>query len=164
MRRLRAQSTQGGFSLAELAAIFVILGVLALAGVPKFQVMVERSKATEAFIYLGKIQAAQERYNARAGRYASQLQDLDVELEFPRHFRFGSLTSFKWETHWQLRVFRAGPSSGYQAYSVCYNQDGYDPLRSSIPAEFAMGGIGGMQTPGGGVPPSTPEPSGQVVN
>ncbi len=162
MRKFKVRSTQAGFSLTELAVVVVILGVLALIGVPKFKVVAERSKAAEAFVYLGQIQAAQERHNARAGRYAARLEDLDVDLEFPRHFRFGSLTSFKWETHWQLRIFRAGPSGGNQAYSVCYNQDGYDPRRSSIPAKFAMGGIGGMQVPGGGVPPSKPRPSGRI--
>lgn len=162
MKRFFSKHSASGFSLSELAVVVVILGVLAMVGVPKFQIMVEGAKADEAFVYLAHIQGAQERYNARTGRYASKISDLDIELEFPKHFRMGTLTSFKWETHWQLRIFRHGPSSGNQSYSVCFNQDGFDPARSSIPASLAPGGRGGKLTPGGAVPPSKPQPSGRI--
>ncbi len=164
MKTLIPRKSNSGFSLTELAIVVVILGVLALIGVPKYQTIVESAKAEEAFIYLAQIQAAQERYNARTGTYANSISKLDVELDFPKHFRMGTLTSFKWETHWQLRIFRTGPSGGNGNYSVCFNQDGYDQARSSIPAAIAPGGRGGAQTPGNGVPPSppTPQPTGRI--
>lgn len=162
MKILPLSKSKAGFSLTELVVVIVILGVLALIGVPKFQVAVESSKAEGAIVYLASIQAAQERYNARTGRYADDVRKLDVEMDFPKFFRLGSLTSFDWETQWQMRIFRHGSSGGKGAYSICFNQDGYDPSRSSIPNSLAPGGKGGKLQPGSGVPPSKPRPSGRI--
>ncbi|MBC8406127.1 MAG: prepilin-type N-terminal cleavage/methylation domain-containing protein [Planctomycetes bacterium] len=161
MHTAHKPAPQSGFSLTELSVVVAILGILALIGVPKFQTVVEGSKAQEAFIYLAHIQGAQERYNARSGVYAKKISDLDIEIDFPKHFRMGTLTSFNWETQWQLRIFRSGPSGGSGGYSVCFNQDGYSPVRSSIPADYAPGRRGGHLTPGNTVPPS-PKPSGRI--
>ena len=50
-----------GFSLVELSVVVIIIGVLAAFGVPRMLKSVERSKASEAFKWLGSLRAAQER-------------------------------------------------------------------------------------------------------
>jgi len=50
--------------------VVVILGVLAMMGVPRYQVAVEKAKASEAYGYLAHIAKAQEMHRARAGVYS----------------------------------------------------------------------------------------------
>src|SRR5438445_13120620 len=78
-----------GFTLVELAVVIVIIGVLAAFGVPRFLKSVERAKAAEAFSYLSAVRAAQERYNAREGTYASDLTALDIKLQSPKYVTVG---------------------------------------------------------------------------
>jgi type IV pilus assembly protein PilA len=125
-----------GFSLVELTIVVVILGVLATMAVPRYRVSVERAKSAEAFTYLAQVAGAQERYNARAGKYARNLKDLDIQLSSPTHFRVGQVTSHKWQTKWQLTLTRQGPSSGFGNYTVTWNQIGFSPRRSSVKNEL----------------------------
>ncbi len=126
------KSGKGGFSLVELTIIVVILGVLAMMGVPRYQKVVERAKAAEAFTYLAQIEGAQERHNARTGTYAKSARQLDTAISTPKHFRVHNFTSYNWETQWEMKVQRTGASSGFGAYTVTWNQDGFQRARSSI--------------------------------
>lgn len=130
------KGNKGGFSLVELTIVVVILGVLAMMGVPRYQGVVERAKAAESFTYLAQIEGAQERHNARTGTYAKYLSQLDVTIPSPKHFRVASFTSYNWQTQWELKVSRSGASSGFGAYTVTWNQDGFQRARSSIHADL----------------------------
>jgi prepilin-type N-terminal cleavage/methylation domain-containing protein len=116
---------RNGFTLVELAVVIVIIGVLAAFGVPRFLKSVERSKAAEAFAYLTTVRAAQERYQARQGTYASDLTQLDIEMQTPKYFSVGTCTAT--ENTWSLTMTRLPGSSGYGQYTVTYTQDGFDP-------------------------------------
>src|SRR5207247_1115082 len=100
-------------------------GVLAAFGVPRFLKSVERSKAAEAFAYLSSVRAAQERYQARQGTYASDLAQLDIDMSTPKYFDVGSITAT--ENTWTLTLTRKTGSSGYGQYTVIFTQDGFDP-------------------------------------
>jgi len=130
------RSHQGGFSLVELTIVVVILGVLAMMGVPRYQQVVERAKAAEAFTYLAQIEAAQERHNAVKGVFATRVSDLDVDVPTPNHFNVGAFTSYDWQTQWELRLTRGGASSGFGNYTVTWNQDGFTRYRSSLAEEL----------------------------
>lgn len=123
---------RAGFTLVELAVVIVIIGVLAAFAVPRFRSSVERSKAAEAFNYLASIQAAQERYHARQGTYATELLDLDIRFTEPKYFLVGEFEST--ETVWSLTLTRTGSSAGYGAYTVTFTESGFDAnsTRSSI--------------------------------
>lgn len=123
---------QAGFSLVELTIVVVILGVLAMMAVPRYQTAVERAKAAEAFNYLAQIEAGQERHNARTGEYAQALGSLDVKVPTPKHFSVGTFTSYDWQTQWELRLTRSGAFSGFGNYTVTWNQDGFERSRSSL--------------------------------
>jgi type IV pilus assembly protein PilA len=133
MQPLRKPTTaSGGFSLVELTVVVVILGVLAMVGVPKYRTVVERAKSAEAFTYLAHIEGAQERYNATKGKYAKRMGQLDVKVPRPEHFRVGRFSSVDWQTQWELKLTRSQKSSGFGHYRVTWNQDGFQPARSSI--------------------------------
>ncbi len=140
------------FSLVELAVVVIIIGVLAAFGVPRMLKSVERSKAAEAFKYLAAVRAAQERYQAREGTYASVLTDLDMEQSAPKYFTVGTVAagvSGSLEDSWTLTLTRQGASAGYGAYTVTFTEEGYDTVNSTIhgmPDINPMGGVAGGGT------------------
>lgn len=130
------KNSKAGFSLVELTIVVVILGVLAMMAVPRYQTAVERTKASEAFAYLAQVEGAQERYNARKGEYAKKLSDLDISIDAPEFFSVGNFTSYNWQTKWELKLTRKGASSGFGAYTVTWNEDGFARSRSSLDDEL----------------------------
>jgi len=136
-----AKRKNSGFTLVELAVVVVIIGVLAAFAVPRFLASVERSKAAEAFNYLATIHSSMERYHARQGTYATTLDELDIDLVDPEYFTVGAVTvpsgESSLETGWEVELTRVGASAGYGAYTVVFNQDGFDPVNSTISAEIS---------------------------
>jgi prepilin-type N-terminal cleavage/methylation domain-containing protein len=137
----KSRRNSAGFTLVELAVVVVIIGVLAAFAVPRFLASVERSKAAEAFNYLATVHSAQERYHARQGTYADQLAKLDTVMVSPEYFSVGDIAvpsgSDSLETGWELALTRAGAAAGYGAYTVVFNQDGFDTTNSTIVAEVS---------------------------
>ena len=134
-----------GFTLVELAVVVVIIGVLAAFAVPRFIASVERSKAAEAFNYLSAVQAAQERYHARQGTYASLIADLDIKFSAPKYYTVGAIafgSTGDLEDSWTLALTRSGASAGYGAYTVVWNEEGFDTIASTIVAIPAINPMG----------------------
>ena len=134
---MKKMITKSGFTLVELAVVIVIIGILAAFAVPRFRASVERSKAAEAFNYLSAIQAAQERYHAKQGTYASDRTTLDIQFTDPKYFTVGVISpgsgeGASLETGWSMTLTRFGPAAGYSAYTVTYTQEGFDAENSTI--------------------------------
>jgi prepilin-type N-terminal cleavage/methylation domain-containing protein len=132
----KINKANGGFSLVELTIVVVILGVLSMMAVPRYQTAVERAKGAEAFTYLAQIAGAQERHNARSGEYAQSVGALDINMSAPKHFSVGNFTSYDWQTQWELKLTRSGASSGFGNYTVAWNQEGFARSRSSLDTDL----------------------------
>src|SRR5262249_28235408 len=127
-----------GFTLVELAVVIVIIGGLAAFGVPKFLQSVEKSKASESFNYWSTVQAAQERYMAQNGGDwpTSNPDKLDIVLPTLQYFSAPTITSddtTAGSPTWSGTLTRIAGSSSYGAYTVAWNQDGFDATNSTIP-------------------------------
>lgn len=135
--RLDRKRESDGFTLVELIIVVVVIGLLTTFAVPRFMNSVERTKAMEAYNYLSKVQAAQARYHARLGRYADDVRKLDGKLPSTVYFRVGAIavpaTASSLDTGWELVLTRSGPSAGYGAYRVVFDDEGFDKLDSTIP-------------------------------
>src|SRR5262249_46511977 len=86
------------------------------------------------------VHSAQERYHARQGQYADALTKLDTKMPPPTYFTAGTIavpsTATSLETGWELPLTRTGASAGYGAYTVIFNEEGFDKTNSTIPDEI----------------------------
>jgi Tfp pilus assembly protein PilE len=141
MDQPRKERDRQGFTLVELAVIIVIIGALVSFAVPRFRASVERTKAGEAFNFLATIHGAQERYAARQGTYADDLDDLDVTLEDTRYFNIGAVVFAPGFTDleggWMVSLTRTGFAVGYGEYTVTFTHEGFAPDESTIVEEVS---------------------------
>jgi prepilin-type N-terminal cleavage/methylation domain-containing protein len=135
--RFTNKEARKGFTLVELAVVIVIIGVLAAFGVPRFLKSVERSKASEAFAYLSAVRAAQERFAANHGVYATNVSELDINQSTMKYFRdkngspitsttaMDSTSVSPGSPGWQLTLKRDTATSSYGDYTVVFTQEGF---------------------------------------
>ncbi|MCQ2410561.1 MAG: prepilin-type N-terminal cleavage/methylation domain-containing protein [Elusimicrobiaceae bacterium] len=66
------------FTLIELLVVVLIIGILAAVALPKYQVAVAKSKATQALSAIKAIREAQMRYHLANGTFSSDIAELDI--------------------------------------------------------------------------------------
>lgn len=62
---------QSGFTLVEMLIVMVVIGILATVAIPMYQLVPERSKATEGDAALGAIRSAMRVYYGEHGTYVN---------------------------------------------------------------------------------------------
>ena len=70
-----------GFTLIELLVVVLIIGILAAIALPQYQMAVEKSRASEAFILIKSIKQARDIYQLSHPNISSPaLDELDIEI------------------------------------------------------------------------------------
>jgi len=69
-----------GFTLMELIIVVVIIGILAMVGLPQFFRVAERGRSAEAVAALGALRSAQLRYAAETNATATNAAELDMDV------------------------------------------------------------------------------------
>lgn len=69
-----------GFTLIEILVALVIVGILAVVGLPRYGRVTERSRQAEAISILSVMRGAQLRYSADNSIFTSSTANLDIEL------------------------------------------------------------------------------------
>ena len=69
-----------GFTLMELIIVVVIIGILAMVGLPQFFRVAERGRSAEAVAALGALRSAQLRFAAETNLTATAANQLDMDV------------------------------------------------------------------------------------
>lgn len=70
-----------GFTLTELLVVLIIVGLLVVLAVPRFDAVVNRTKMTEAKLMLNQVHSLQQAYYLEHDRYADNLTALGFQQE-----------------------------------------------------------------------------------
>ena len=79
---------RGGFTLIELLVVVLIIGILSAIALPQYQKAVARSRAVEAIVSLRTLTTAQQEYYMANGGYATNLEELSVQVKNTRYYTF----------------------------------------------------------------------------
>lgn len=87
----RASSRNRGFSLVELMVVVVVIGLLAMMAIPRYNMTAHRSKEKEADMFLSQLYRLQQAYRAENNAWATTEAELaDVGFKAP------NLTRYTW--------------------------------------------------------------------
>ncbi len=70
-----------GFTLIELLVVVLIIGILAAIAYPKYERAIEKARFAEGIRLLRALGAANNAYYLANGKYATKMEDLDVNLQ-----------------------------------------------------------------------------------
>lgn len=121
--------------------VLATVALLGSFGVPGLGAAVERSRANEAVEFLTGVRLAQERHRLRHGRYATQLDDLELHSPLPASFRVDCLTTLEdgeAGPSWTLTLARRPTRLVPQPYTVTFTERGFDRKRSSVARRFDL--------------------------
>ena len=105
-----------GFTLIELLVVVLIIGILAAVALPKYELAVEKSRASKALAAARAIKDAEEVYYMANGVYTNDLTQLDVTVPIPDGFH-GSINLD------QSYVLLTRDQNGF-AYQILFAFDG----------------------------------------
>ena len=85
---------QKAFTLIELLVVVLIIGILAAAALPQYELAVEKARAAEALAVLKTMKNAQEVYYLANGQLTTNMTDLDIT--FPNNSKYWSYGWFEY--------------------------------------------------------------------
>ena len=136
MPRFLAQTSifryRPAFSSLALMLSLLVCVATATVGIPRWCLAGEREKAADAIIYLESVKQAQASHYEKNGRFSPAIGQLEIRHPSPTHFSVAFMEADCGSNSWVLSLKRSGTWKYFGEYSLAYNQDGFDSLRSSV--------------------------------
>jgi len=81
---------KSAFTLLELIIVVIVIGILASLALPRYLIVVEKSRAAEAKSILKDIRMAQARYSVQYGTFdnSANFANLDIRFTALKYFTF----------------------------------------------------------------------------
>ena len=79
-RRMDMKRNKKAFTLIELLVVVLIIGILSAIALPKYQVAVEKTYATQVLLILQSIMKAEDIYYISEGKFPNNYDILDIEI------------------------------------------------------------------------------------
>ncbi len=87
---------QKGFTLIELLVVVLIIGILSAVALPQYRVAVTKARFMQAMILGDALQKAQKLYYLANGRYATDLDELDIDVPAGYTSKAETSVTYKW--------------------------------------------------------------------
>lgn len=111
----------GGFTLVELMAVVVIIGILASFATIKVAQYLSTARITKARADMKRIMQALELYNMEIHEYPESLEELTAETEERSEGIISGIPKDPWGNDYE---YVSGTENGYDL--ICYGRDGVE--------------------------------------
>ena len=102
---------KSGFTLVELIAVIIILGILSSVGIPQYRRAMERARGAEAYAGMAHLQEAEKLYYVVNEKYLVGAPPLDAAVQ-------GQLDISLPQTGWSFAVIATDISKDFMATAV----------------------------------------------
>ena len=133
-----------GFTMIELVVVIIVIAILAAIALPKYNLAVERARATEAMSVLAAIREAQMRYAIENDGYTDDITELDIGSSvggIAKYFEFSAVqqgTPFDEDDNVVAQATRNSINRLYEVYTPTITENGViSGIELSVP-----GGLG----------------------